>query len=164
MDWAQLISTQRFKAPAEEEPQRTPFQRDFDRIVFSAAFRRLQDKTQVHPFPNSDYIRRRLTHSLEVSCVGRSLGADLGNYLVNQHSTLISGISETATLPFDLGQIVANACLAHDIGNPPFGHAGEKAIGSSSRSTFLALSDVASLHRSWPTFVGLRAMLKASGY
>jgi dGTPase len=124
MDWVCLISDKRFKAPAQAEPQRSPFQRDADRIVFSAAFRRLQDKTQVHPFPDSDYVRRRLTHSLEVSCVGRSLGTDLGNYLVNQNSSL------SPTLPFDLGQIVANACLAHDIGNPPFGHAGEKAIGS----------------------------------
>jgi dGTPase len=130
MDWAHLISAERFKAPAEAEPQRSPFQRDFDRIVFSAAFRRLQDKTQVHPFPDSDYVRRRLTHSLEVSCVGRSLGTDLGNYLVKQNPALISSVSDKATLPFDLGQIAANACLAHDIGNPPFGHAGEKAIGS----------------------------------
>jgi dGTPase len=130
MDWAHLISAERFKAPAEAERQRSPFQRDSDRIVFSAAFRRLQDKTQVHPFPDSDYVRRRLTHSLEVSCVGRSLGTELGNYLVKQNPALISNISEKATLPFDLGQIVANACLAHDIGNPPFGHAGEKAIGS----------------------------------
>jgi dGTPase len=130
VEWAQLISSARFKAPAEAEPQRSPFQRDSDRIVFSAAFRRLQDKTQVHPFPDSDYVRRRLTHSLEVSCVGRSLGTELGNCLVKKHPTLISDVPEKATLAFDLGQIVANACLAHDIGNPPFGHAGEKAIGS----------------------------------
>jgi len=124
MDWAYLISDERFRAPAQAERQRSPFQRDSDRIVFSAAFRRLQDKTQVHPFPDSDYVRRRLTHSLEVSCVGRSLGTGLGNCLVRQDSAL------SPALPFDLGQIVANACLAHDIGNPPFGHAGEKAIGS----------------------------------
>jgi dGTPase len=127
MDWRQLISTQRFRAPAAKEHQRSPFQRDFDRIVFSAAFRRLQDKTQVHPFPDSDYIRRRLTHSLEVSCVGRSLGTALGHYLASQNDSLRS---ESLTLPFTIGQIVANACLAHDIGNPPFGHAGEKAIGA----------------------------------
>ncbi|BDV33948.1 dGTP triphosphohydrolase [Methylocystis iwaonis] len=124
MDWAQLLSEARFKAPRQAEGQRSPFQRDADRIIFSAAFRRLQDKTQVHPFPDSDYVRRRLTHSLEVSSVGRSLGTHLGYFLLRSDRTL------SPTLPFDLGQIVANACLAHDIGNPPFGHAGEKAIGS----------------------------------
>lgn len=124
MDWAHLISEERYRAPAQAERQRSPFQRDSDRIVFSAAFRRLQDKTQVHPFPDSDYVRRRLTHSLEVSCVGRSLGTELGYRLLQEDSAL------RPTLPFDLGQIIANACLAHDIGNPPFGHAGEKAIGS----------------------------------
>jgi dGTPase len=106
--------------------QRTPFQRDQDRIVFSAAFRRLQDKTQVHPFPDSDYTRRRLTHSIEVSCVGRSLGSFLARCLVRQQLTDIDAVQ----LAFDIGQVTMNACLAHDIGNPPLGHAGEKAIGS----------------------------------
>jgi dGTPase len=127
MDWEQLLSAERFRAPAATGSQRSPFQRDFDRIVFSAAFRRLQDKTQVHPFPESDYVRRRLTHSLEVSCVGRSLGAEVGNNLAAHDSSLLQLDS---AFPFTIGQIVANACLAHDIGNPPFGHAGEKAIGS----------------------------------
>ncbi len=124
MDWDQLLSARRVEEAASKQPERTVFQRDFDRIVFSAAFRRLQDKTQVHPFPNSDYIRRRLTHSLEVSCVGRSLGTAAGLHLFT--------LSQQAPpdLPFTVGQIVANACLAHDIGNPPFGHAGERAMGS----------------------------------
>ena len=126
MNWKQLVSIKRNAEPADKEQQRSPFQRDFDRIVFSSAFRRLQDKTQVHPFPDSDYIRRRLTHSLEVSCVGRSLGTNLGN-LIKQK--LAESINDDE-LHFNLGQIVANACLCHDIGNPPFGHAGEKAIGS----------------------------------
>jgi dGTPase len=127
MEWSQLISSQRFRAPAAPDAKRSPFQRDFDRIVFSSAFRRLQDKTQVHAFPESDYVRRRLTHSLEVSCVGRSLGAAVGHYLTEKDHSL--GRADPA-LPFTIGQIVANACLAHDIGNPPFGHAGEKAIAS----------------------------------
>jgi len=129
MDWNKLISCERYQKPlAKEEQQRSQFQRDFDRIIFSSAFRRLQDKTQVHPFPDSDYIRRRLTHSLEVSCVGRSLGTDLGNYLEKQN--ICQNISREVSLPSTLSQIVSNACIAHDIGNPPFGHAGEKAIGA----------------------------------
>jgi dGTPase len=127
MDWIQLTSSARFRSSTAAETQRSPFQRDYDRIVFSAAFRRLQDKTQVHAFPESDYVRRRLTHSLEVSCVGRSLGTSLGKFLADNDSSLMS---QKETLPYDIGQIVANACLAHDIGNPPFGHAGESAIGS----------------------------------
>lgn len=127
MEWARLLSSKRLHAAAAPQAERSNFQRDFDRIVFSAAFRRLQDKTQVHPFPESDYVRRRLTHSLEVSCVGRSLGTALGQHLVDTQADL-KALSET--LPVTMGQVVANACLAHDIGNPPFGHAGEKAIGS----------------------------------
>jgi hypothetical protein len=109
-----------------EEPQRNPFQRDYDRIVFSSAFRRLQNKTQVHPFPTSDYVRRRLTHSLEVSCVGRSLGTHLGQAL-RERPRLSSMAKERPDLAAEIGQIVSAACLAHDIGNPPFGHAGEQA-------------------------------------
>lgn len=124
MDWDQLLSPRRVEEPASTQPERSEFQRDFDRIVFSAAFRHLQDKTQVHPFPDSDYVRRRLTHSLEVSCVGRSLGTAAGHHLC-EHSCQTSPY-----LPFTTGQIIANACLAHDIGNPPFGHAGERAMGS----------------------------------
>jgi dGTPase len=124
MDWDRLLSAERFEQPASRQAERTVFQRDFDRIVFSAAFRRLQDKTQVHPFPESDYVRRRLTHSLEVSCVGRSLGTAAGQRLCTR------SVQAASDLPFTVGQIVANACLAHDIGNPPFGHAGERAMGS----------------------------------
>lgn len=130
MNWDQLLSTRRIEEPASAQLERTVFQRDFDRIVFSAAFRRLQDKTQVHPFPDSDYVRRRLTHSLEVSCVGRSLGTAAGSYLCT-----LSG-QTSSDLPFTTGQIVANACLAHDIGNPPFGHAGERAMGFWFKSDF----------------------------
>lgn len=104
---------------------RSPFQQDADRIVFSSAFRRMQDKTQVHPQPQSDYVRTRLTHSMEVASVGRSLGGQVARLLFRDGLA-----SETAhrDLAADLGDIIAAACLAHDIGNPPFGHTGEQAI------------------------------------
>ncbi|MDR0735793.1 MAG: dNTP triphosphohydrolase [Zoogloeaceae bacterium] len=102
-------------------PERTAFQQDYDRIVFTSAFRRLKDKTQVFPLSRSDYVRTRLTHSLEASCVGRSLGAIVGREVIARHQL-------RAVDAADFGAIVAAACLAHDIGNPPFGHAGEDAI------------------------------------
>lgn len=124
LDWRKLLSASRQRGERTEpfDPARSPFQKDFDRIVFSSAFRRLQDKTQVHPFPGNDYVRTRLTHSLEVASVGRSLGAAAGQV-----------ISGRRRLPPDLGaaefgHIVSAACLAHDIGNPPFGHRGEALI------------------------------------
>lgn len=127
MEWRSLLSTSRFETPSRSDlEQRSVFQRDYDRIVFCSAFRRLQDKTQVHPFATSDYVRRRLTHSLEVSSVGRSLGFWLGVRLVTSEIELAKS---NPFLAYDVAQIVSNACLAHDIGNPPFGHAGEEAIG-----------------------------------
>ncbi|MBC9070596.1 deoxyguanosinetriphosphate triphosphohydrolase [Thauera sp. CAU 1555] len=103
---------------------RSPFQRDYDRILFSSAFRRMQDKTQVFPLAKNDYVRTRLTHSLEVSSVGRSLGVMVGDVLLKKYSELNSAGLQVS----DFGTIVAAACLSHDIGNPPFGHAGESAI------------------------------------
>ena len=125
MEWMQLLSNRRLgKAVGDNDAdQRSPFQRDFDRIVFSSAFRRLQDKTQVFPLPESDYVRTRLTHSLEVACVGRSLGEMVGAGLLDRHDELRKALSKA-----DFGAIVGAACLAHDIGNPPFGHSGESAI------------------------------------
>ncbi len=127
MNWEQLLSR---KLLCDEKPVkqnlndgRSPFQRDFDRIVFSSAFRRLQDKTQVFPLPESDFVHTRLTHSFEVSCVGRSLGTLIGSKIIQRHKELKEQYSH-----FHLGEIVAAACLAHDIGNPPFGHSGEDAI------------------------------------
>ena len=103
---------------------RTEFQRDYDRLIFSAPFRRLQNKTQVFPLPDTIFVHNRLTHSLEVSSVGRSLGNDVSRLLLQRHPRLHSShLSE-------LGSIVSAACLAHDMGNPPFGHSGEKAIGT----------------------------------
>ena len=129
--WRKLMSKKRYRGAAEDPAEDTvtedrgTFLKDADRIIYSSPFRRLQDKTQVHPFPGTDYIRTRLTHSLEVSTVGRSLGLSVGDTLVNRHN-LNSG-----TYPLDrsdFGGVVAAACLAHDIGHPPFGHAGEEAI------------------------------------
>lgn len=125
MDWQRLLSTHRY-GQAEPDGQaavRSAFQKDWDRVVFSSAFRRLQDKTQVHSLPESDFVRTRLTHSLEVSSVGRSLGAAAGMVLVERYPALAESASAA-----DFGHIVAAACLAHDIGNPPFGHYGEEAV------------------------------------
>ena len=123
MDWNRLLSRVRpgLSRQHPDSEARTDFQRDFDRIVFSSAFRRLQDKTQVFPLSQSDYVRTRLTHSLEVSSVGRSLGTMVGDSVIRRHD--LKGV-----YPQDFGAVVAAACLAHDIGNPPFGHAGEDAI------------------------------------
>ncbi len=131
MSWDKLLSKRRQGRPNGEEPTigRSDFQRDYDRIVYSSAFRRLQDKAQVFPLAKSDFVRTRLTHSLEVSCVGRSLGTEIGLRLTDA-KRLPKGIH-----PGDVGSIVASACLAHDIGNPPFGHAGEAAIQEWFRET-----------------------------
>ena len=125
--WARLFSAQRLgshkKAPAQDSA-RSSFHKDYDRLVFSHSFRQLNQKTQVHPLTNQLGIHTRLTHSLEVSCIGRSLGVMAAEKL---HDKLPSGLP-TGVTPADVGVIVQAACLAHDIGNPPFGHAGEYAI------------------------------------
>ena len=127
MNWHNLISSRRLgkedrdKHPAE---QRTEFQRDYDRLIFSSPFRRMQNKTQVFPLPGSIFVHNRLTHSLEVSSVGRSLGADVARALEGHHDA-----ADTAALE-SISAIVSAACLAHDMGNPPFGHSGEEAICS----------------------------------
>ena len=123
MEWTQLLNKKRLgNRPAKEESGRNAFLRDHDKIIFSGAFRRLARKTQVHPLATNDHIHNRLTHSLEVSCVGRTLGIRVGEAL-RTRALLPPGIEAT-----DLGDIVQSACLAHDIGNPPFGHTGERAI------------------------------------
>lgn len=125
MQWQKLLSAQRLGHRGAEPvtPSRNPFQKDWDRVVFCSAFRRLQDKTQVHSLPESDYVRNRLTHSLEVSSVGRSLGAQVGEMVVRREGPGLAGISAA-----EFGHIVAAACLGHDIGNPPFGHFGEATV------------------------------------
>jgi dGTPase len=124
MDWNKLLSALRTgqeERPAEPTNDRTQFQRDYDRLVFSSPFRRMQDKTQVFPLPGSVFVHNRLTHSLEVSCVGRSLGNKVARYLTENNIV-------TTDLVHEIGSVVAAACLAHDMGNPPFGHSGETAI------------------------------------
>jgi dGTPase len=131
MNWEQLLSLKRFgdthkRIRKEQDETRLGFEVDYDRIIFSSAFRSLQDKTQVIPLSKTDFVHTRLTHSLEVSVVGRSLGRIAGKKLLEKHPHL----SEIHGYRFnDFGAIVAAAALAHDIGNPPFGHSGEKAIG-----------------------------------
>ena len=126
MDWKQLISNKRLGQEhrhVERHDDRTEFKRDYDRLIFSAPFRRLQNKTQVFPLPGSVFVHNRLTHSLEVASVGMSLGNDVSRLLIKDRHPELRG-----TLFEEIGQIVATACLAHDLGNPPFGHSGEKAI------------------------------------
>jgi dGTPase len=106
--------------------ERTSFLRDYDRIIFSSAFRRLQNKTQVFPLPGPVFVHNRLTHSLEVASVGRSLGKAVGDALAERHASLGEGFREF--YKYELPSVIAAACLAHDIGNPPFGHSGEDAI------------------------------------
>jgi dGTPase len=132
MNWEQLLSLKRhgdnFKRLRKEQDEtRLGFEVDYDRIIFSAEFRSLQDKTQVIPLSKTDFVHTRLTHSLEVSVVGRSLGRKVGQRLLEKHPHLAEIHGYTLN---DFGAIVAAAALAHDIGNPPFGHSGEKAIGS----------------------------------
>ncbi len=142
MNWTSLLSHQRLGgAPASASGPRSEFQRDFDRIVFSSAFRRLQDKTQVFPLAKNDYVRTRLTHSLEVASVGRTLGVLAGDHVLRAHPQM----SAAGYAAADFGAIVAAACLAHDIGNPPFGHAGEAAIQSWFDSSALGASILARL-------------------
>ena len=124
MNWNQLLSVKRTgqeDRKNDTKHHRTQFQRDYDRLIFSSPFRRLQDKTQVFPLPGSIFVHNRLTHSLEVASVGRSLGHNLTEFLISE-----KGLKNE--LIHEIGSIVATACLAHDMGNPPFGHSGETAL------------------------------------
>lgn len=130
MHWNQLLSLKKhgdehIRNRKDEKDSRVGFEVDYDRIIFSNPFRSLQDKTQVIPLSKTDFVHTRLTHSLEVSVVGRSLGRLVGEQVLDKHE----GLRELGYTINDFGAIVAAACLAHDIGNPPFGHSGEKAIG-----------------------------------
>ncbi len=127
MRWDTLISDKRLGLEHYHDPKpgaRNDFQRDFDRLVFSSPFRRLQNKAQVFPLPGNIFVHNRLTHSLEVSCVGRSLAREVAIRLRSRYSDDITILDSLSYI----GDIVAAACLAHDLGNPPFGHSGEKAI------------------------------------
>lgn len=130
MNWPQLLSLKKYgdttaRARKDENPSRVGFEVDYDRIIFSNPFRSLQDKTQVIPHSKTDFVHTRLTHSLEVSVVGRSIGRLAGEQIMKKYPEL----PELGYTINDFGAIVAAACLCHDIGNPPFGHSGEKAIG-----------------------------------
>lgn len=128
MNWNQLISDKRLGLEHYHDNKggvRSDFERDYDRLVFSSPFRRLQNKTQVFPLPGSIFVHNRLTHSLEVSCVGKSLAGEVALQLRDKYAA-----EPWCDKLRDLGEIVAAACLAHDLGNPPFGHSGEKTIGA----------------------------------
>ena len=128
MTWERLVSPVRFgleEFHEERADNRSEFLRDYDRLIFSSPFRRLQNKTQVFPLPGSIFVHNRLTHSLEVSCVGRSLGNNVALALTAKRPELA-----THSYLSEAGHIVSAACLAHDMGNPPFGHSGENAIAS----------------------------------
>lgn len=125
MNWKQLISNKRLGQESRHSirhDDRSEFKRDYDRLIFSAPFRRMQNKTQVFPLPGSIFVHNRLTHSLEVASVGMSLGNDVAHCVMKTRPELAD------TLFTQIGTIVSTACLAHDMGNPPFGHSGEKAI------------------------------------
>lgn len=127
MDWQYLISNKRLGQESmhmQRKDDRTEFQRDYDRLIFSSPFRRLQNKTQVFPLPGSIFVHNRLTHSIEVASVGRSLGAEVSKDIIRRNPEL------KETHVSECGAIVSAACLAHDMGNPPFGHSGEKAIAT----------------------------------
>ena len=130
MNWSELYSTKRTGDTTEKDRSydsvRNSYLRDYDRIIFSSAFRRLQNKTQVFPLPGSVFVHNRLTHSLEVASVGRSLGKTAGDIIASKYSQNDRSFQEF--YKYELSSVIAAACLAHDIGNPPFGHSGEDAI------------------------------------
>jgi len=140
MTWERLISDRRLgleNYDSKKAGVRSDFERDFDRLVFSSPFRRLQNKTQVFPLPGSIFVHNRLTHSMEVACVGRSLAGEVAKLLQEKRPD-----DPDMQHLRDAGEVVAAACLAHDLGNPPFGHSGEKTIGSFfSEGKGLALKD-----------------------
>ena len=128
MNWDRLISDKRLGLEHYHDEKggvRSDFERDYDRLVFSSPFRRLQNKTQVFPLPDSIFVHNRLTHSLEVSSVGKSMAREVVIRLMPRYKD-----EPWAEKLRDIGEIVAAACLAHDLGNPPFGHSGEKTIGA----------------------------------
>lgn len=145
MSWSRLLSARRITRrdgrvaldPAGPGGGRSPFQVDVDRIIFSSAFRRLQNKTQVHPLSDNDHVHTRLTHTIEVASVGQSLGLSVGADLCADLGAAIS--------PAEIGYMVQAACLAHDIGNPPFGHCGEEAIRDWFATAPLAREDLSDL-------------------
>lgn len=137
MNWIDLLKPVRLygTTTSHREDIRSVFEMDFDRIIFSHPFRRLQDKTQVHPMPGDDFVHNRLTHSLEVSSVARSLGKQVGKEVISR----LPELRQEGFSHHDIGAIVAAAALAHDVGNPPFGHSGESGISDFFKHTPLAM-------------------------
>lgn len=129
MDWNTCFSGESLSPSAINKDSRSNFQKDYDRIIFSSSFRRLQNKTQVFPLPGTTFVHNRLTHSLEVASVGRSLGELVGMHLVDNQSMDL-GPKAVSFYTRDLAAVISSGCLAHDIGNPAFGHSGEEAISN----------------------------------
>ena len=130
MEWNKLLKLERLNDPKYiQGKHRAAYMQDIDRILFSPPFRRLANKTQVHPLYDNDHIHHRLIHSLEVTAVGRTLGFEVGSWLVDERGEVPGDQVEV------IAGLVQTACMAHDIGNPPFGHSGEEAIGSWFRRT-----------------------------
>ncbi len=146
MDWTRCFSARRYGVPYDDEKVRTEFERDWDRIIFSSPFRRLQNKTQVFPLPEEVFVHNRLTHSLEVASVGRSLGKLAGDYLA---SLPVVARDPRASMFYreHLKHVIAAACLAHDLGNPAFGHSGEEAISRYFRSRDTGQADDATFRK-----------------
>src|SRR5215211_8522990 len=127
MSFESIYTSKRVGSDKNPQGPRSGFQRDFDRLIFSSAFRRLQNKTQVFPLPGTAFVHNRLTHSLEVASVGRSLGKIIGEQIA---SGLRDHEEAHEFYRYELANVIAAGCLAHDIGNPAFGHSGEKAISA----------------------------------
>lgn len=127
MNWNNIFTQERYGTSTITKDSRSEYQRDFDRLIFNSGFRRMQNKTQVFPLPGIAQVHNRLTHSLEVASVGRSLGKMVGNYIVESYKNELDE-NQKIFYYHELQHVIAAACLAHDIGNPPFGHSGEKAI------------------------------------
>lgn len=155
----QLFTSQRTGSKHQSVSSRTDFQRDFDRIIFSASFRRLQNKTQVFPLPGSVFVHNRLTHSLEVASVGRSLGGIIGEFIVKNYKDDLTEEAKTF-YEHNLYNVIAAACLCHDIGNPAFGHSGEDAIASYFEKNEASLKDLFS-DKEWADLVNFEGNANA---
>ncbi|MDR1876111.1 MAG: dNTP triphosphohydrolase [Flavobacteriaceae bacterium] len=163
MDLNKLFSDKRtgtqYKSSHKKTDPRSEYQRDFDRVIFSTSFRRLQNKTQVFPLPGSVFVHNRLTHSLEVASVGRSLGSEIGNYIAEKYASELT--EENKELyRHSLYNVISTACLCHDIGNPAFGHSGEDAIASYFHRNESLLKDKFSF-KEWQDFLNFEGNANA---
>ncbi len=163
MDLNKLFSDKRtgsqYKPEKKKEELRNEYQKDFDRVIFSTSFRRLQNKTQVFPLPGSVFVHNRLTHSLEVASVGRSLGSEIGNYLAEKYAKDLDK-KNRELYKHSLYNVISTACLCHDIGNPAFGHSGEDAIASYFHRNETGLKDKFS-EKEWQDFLNFEGNANA---